>query len=112
MDKVAPLVARWPIIPGAFIASLVSVTPLGAQTLAGCSRLIAPNGSVTWICPPASAEGGRWRNGDFIPACPPGMAFSRETNQCLPAQNVGGVIPCSPDDGRFIPGRGWISNCQ
>jgi hypothetical protein len=83
-----------------------------AQTFSGCSRLIAPNGAVTWICPPATAEGGRWRGGEFIPACPPGMAFSREAHQCLSAQNVGGVIPCSPDDKTFIPGRGWVSNCQ
>jgi hypothetical protein len=40
------------------------------------------------------------------------MAFSRETRQCIAAQNVGGVIPCSPDDKSFIPGRGWVSNCQ
>jgi hypothetical protein len=83
-----------------------------AESPTDCSRLIAPDGSVTWICPPATAEGGRWRNGEFIPACPPGMAFSRETRQCIAAQNVGGVIPCSPDDKSFIPGRGWVSNCQ
>jgi hypothetical protein len=83
-----------------------------AQNLANCSRLIAPNGATTWICPPASAQGGEWRGSEFIPACPPGMAFSRETRQCLPAQNVGGVIPCSPDDRTFIYGRGWVSNCH
>ena len=83
-----------------------------AQSLSNYSRLIAPNGSVTWICPPATAEGGRWRGSEFIPACPPGMAFSREAHRCLAAQNVGGVLPCSPDDKTFIPGRGWVSNCQ
>ena len=77
-----------------------------AQNFAGCSRLIAPNGSVTWICPPATVVGGRWRGTQYIPACPTGMAYSRDTNRCLPAQNVGGVIPCSADDRTFIPGRG------
>ena len=106
-------------IHGSIFAALIVVLGIfaqnnvaSAQNLAGCSRLIAPNGSLTWICPPATAEGGRWRNDEFIPACPPGMAFSRETHRCLPAQNVGGVIPCSPDDKTFIPGRGWVSNCR
>jgi hypothetical protein len=83
-----------------------------AQNPSNCSRLIAPNGTVTLICPPASAEGGRWRGGEFIPACPPGMAFSRDRHQCLPAQNIGGVIPCSADDTTYITGRGWVSNCR
>jgi hypothetical protein len=94
------------------IAGVGKVYEAHAQGFANCSRLIAPNGSVTWICPPAAAQGGQWRGGEFIPACPPGMAFSRDTHQCLPAQNVGGVIPCSPDDKTYIPGRGWVSNCR
>ena len=24
----------------------------------------------------------------------------------------GGVVPCSADDYRFVPGRGWVSNCR
>ena len=90
----------------------MSITGAQGQNLANCSRLIAPNGQVTWICPPATAEGGRWRQGEFIPACPPGLVFSRDARQCMNPQNVGGVLPCSADDRTFIPGRGWVSNCE
>jgi hypothetical protein len=43
--------------------------------------------------------------------CPPGMIYSRTHGECIPLQNYGGVIPCSPDDKSFINGR-WISNCR
>lgn len=43
--------------------------------------------------------------------CPPRYIYSRTHGECIPIQNYGGVIPCSPDDKRFVPGRGWISNC-
>ncbi len=78
----------------------------------GCSRLVAPNGSVTMICPPASADGGHWRGSEFVPSCPANMVFRREQGQCIPAQNYGGVIPCSEDDKTYVPGQGWISNCR
>jgi len=51
---------------------------------------------VPTTSPPGTT--GRWRNTEFIPDCPPGKAFSREQNQCLNVQFIGGVIPCSPDD--------------
>lgn len=93
------------------ILFVVHANAANAQSFSGCSRLTAPNGSVTWICPPATAEGGRFRNGEFIPACPAGMAFRREEGRCIPLQNYGGVIPCSEDDKSFIQGR-WVSNCR
>src|SRR5580692_3610634 len=101
---------RWIMLA---IALVLLSRPIAAnaQSFAGCSRLTAPNGSVTWICPPATAEGGRFRNGEFIPACPAGMAFRREEGRCIPLQNYGGVIPCSEDDKSFIQGR-WVSNCR
>jgi hypothetical protein len=43
--------------------------------------------------------------------CPPGMIYSRTHGECIPLQNYGGVIPCSPDDKSFVNGR-WISNCR
>jgi hypothetical protein len=45
-------------------------------------------------------------------ACPPGTIFRRETGRCVFPQDYGGVIPCSEDDKRFVPGRGWVSNCR
>ena len=33
-----------------------------------------------------------------------------EEGRCISAQNYGGVIPCSEDDKRFVPGQGWVSN--
>lgn len=44
--------------------------------------------------------------------CPPNYIYSRTHGDCIPIQNRGGVIPCSPDDMSFIPGRGWVSNCR
>ncbi len=44
--------------------------------------------------------------------CPPNYIYSRTHGDCIPIQHRGGVIPCSPDDMRFVPGRGWISNCS
>jgi hypothetical protein len=80
-----------------------------------CSPNIYTQGNVTIVCPnnpgggavqgapalPRSSPGGpggRWRNGEFIPTCPPGMGFSLEFRQCIPAQQIGGIIPCSADD--------------
>jgi hypothetical protein len=53
----------------------------------------------------------RSRFGVAIPTCPFGMAYSIEHQQCIPAQSMGGVIPCSQDDQSFIGGR-WVSNCR
>lgn len=47
-------------------------------------------------CPP-----GRLRDGICIPICSSGMAFSLDSRTCMPAQYVGGVIPCSQDDTTF-----------
>jgi hypothetical protein len=44
--------------------------------------------------------------------CPQDMIYSRTHRDCIPIQNHGGIIPCSPDDMRFVPGRGWVSNCM
>jgi hypothetical protein len=61
-------------------------------------------------CNPTQS-GGRSRNGVFIPICPPGCGFSLEHRQCIPSQQLGGVIPCSEDDQSFINGR-WVPNCR
>jgi hypothetical protein len=45
-----------------------------------------------------TGEHGCWRSGTFIPRCPFGTGYSIEHGQCIPAQNIGGVIPCSADD--------------
>ena len=71
-------------LAGITVAFAAPTRSTQAQNFAGCSRLIAPNGSVTWICPPATVVGGRWRGTQYIPACPAGMAYSRDTNRCLP----------------------------
>lgn len=43
--------------------------------------------------------------------CPPNHFYSRTHGDCIHNQHRGGVIPCTPDDMRFVPGRGWVSNC-
>jgi hypothetical protein len=45
-----------------------------------------------------TGEHGCWRGGAFIPTCPFGTGYSIEHRQCVPAQYIGGVIPCSADD--------------
>jgi hypothetical protein len=43
--------------------------------------------------PPYRTSGGR-----VVPTCPIDMGFSFQYNRCIPAQNIGGTIPCSQDD--------------
>ena len=95
------------------IAILLSERAVAQQCTTNCSGESSPVIPGRVPAPaPAPMVGGQWRGNEFIPQCPGGMAFNRETRQCLPAQNVGGVIPCSPDDKSFVPGRGWVSNCR
>ena len=68
-----------------------------------CNPNIISGGNVNVNCPPPVMHNG---------TCPPNMIYSRTHGDCIPIQNRGGVIPCSPDDMSFIPGRGWISNCR
>lgn len=68
-----------------------------------CSPNIIGQGNVTVNCPPPTVH---------TDACPPNMIYSRTHGDCIPIQHRGGVIPCSPDDMTFIPGRGWVSNCR
>jgi hypothetical protein len=56
---------------------------------------------------------GRYRNGQFIPTCPVGQGFSIEHQQCIPASQIGGIIPCSADDVTFDPRTGrMVPNCR
>lgn len=58
----------------------------------------AGGGSIPRETSSPGGPGGHWRGGDFIPICPPGMGYSLEHRQCVLAQYIGGVIPCSADD--------------
>jgi hypothetical protein len=99
------------------------------STGGNCSPNIVGGGN-TVICPGASGNqggslrpsnprpntspggpGGRWRFGVFIPTCPFQMAYSIEHQQCIPAQYLGGIIPCSADDTTYANGR-YVPNCQ
>jgi hypothetical protein len=86
------------------IASQTGVAAAQNQNSRGtCSPNIVGQGNVTVNCPPPTVHTG---------ACPANMIYSRTHGDCIPIQHRGGVIPCSPDDMSFIPGRGWVSNCQ
>jgi len=65
---------RFSILLALAVAVAGQVSKTCAQGFANCSRAIAPNGQVSWICPPATAQGNQWRASEFIPACLPGMA--------------------------------------
>jgi hypothetical protein len=94
------------------------------NTQGNCSPNFYGNNNVV-ICPPTAnptrpPQGrvtgpggvhGRWRLGEFIPTCDPGYGYSREHQKCVPAQYLGGVIPCSADDTSFVNGR-YVPNCQ
>jgi hypothetical protein len=103
-----------------------------AQVGANCSRTVSPYGIVTEVCPSGQAPGAgsgvpqagptappidrggppiRMRFGIPIPTCPAGKAYSIEHQQCMPAQYIGGVIPCSQDDQTFEAGR-YVPNCR
>lgn len=95
------------------------------QTNGNCGPIISGGQNITINCPPNGGSnstrptpprnpvsGGRWRNGEFIPTCEFGKAYSLEHRQCIPSQYIGGIIPCSADDNHFVPGVGWQSNCQ
>jgi hypothetical protein len=92
-----------------------------------CSPNVNAQGNVTIVCPNNSpgiagpppqrsspgGPGGRWRNGEFIPTCPVGMGYSLQYKVCIPAQQIGGDIPCGPGDQYFDSRRGdWVSNCR
>ncbi len=105
-----------------------------AQSQEGCSRTVSPHGTVTEVCPGDQGAGNgapignsgtepkvpkvnrgappiRSRFGVPIPTCPFGMGYSIEHQQCIPAQSIGGTIPCSEDDSSFVGGR-WVPNCN
>jgi hypothetical protein len=97
---------------GALVTPMDEAMAQGQSPGAGCWQVVSPTGAVTFVCPPASSPAaGRWRGGEFIPACPAGMVFRRELGKCIPAQNYGGVIPCSEDD-KTWDGRRWVPNCR
>jgi hypothetical protein len=68
-----------------------------------CSPNIQGQSNVINCQPPAVLHNGQ---------CPSNMIYSRVHGDCIPIQNRGGVIPCSPDDARFDQRTGrWVSNC-
>src|SRR5208283_1264759 len=80
--------------------------------------------ALVWLAATIGAEGSfaqspdnrgtapvRSRFGVPIPTCPLGMGYSTERQRCIPAERIGGTIPCSEDDATFTGGR-WVSNCQ
>jgi hypothetical protein len=116
-------------------ASFLAGTPAAIGQNTGCVRTVSPNGTVTETCPGTSPQyrpppsyqpqfpnnpppvdhGGppiRMRFGIQIPTCAYGKAYSVEHQQCIPAQNLGGVIPCSQDDTTYVPSRGYVPNCR
>jgi hypothetical protein len=93
-----------------------AVAQVNQNTQGNCSPNFYGNNNMV-VCPPASnptrpgGVHGRWRLGEFIPTCEPGYGYSREHQKCIPAQYIGGVIPCSADDTSFVNGR-YVPNCQ
>jgi hypothetical protein len=70
---------------------------IGNNNVINCPSNSRGSGNLGPISSPGG-PGGRWRNGEFIPTCPPSMGYSLEYRKCIPAQSLGGVIPCSADD--------------
>lgn len=75
----------------------ISGSSVGRDVIVNCPSNSHNLGNPGPITSPAG-PGGRMRNGELIPNCPPGMAYSRDQRQCMLLQYIGGVIPCGPDD--------------
>jgi len=108
------------MLPGADTQSRVRAGPrrspngVVTETCQGSQGVPSDSPIPPKVVPPPVDRGGppiRMRFGIPIPTCGPGKGYSTEQQRCMPAQYIGGVIPCSQDDQTFDRGR-YVPNCR